>query len=343
MRRIGEISAGLPSLQMPVFSADQWKVMVIDAAVLGMLGCIDALLTSVIADNLTKQQHNSDKELIGQGAGNVMSGLFGGLPGAGATMGTVVNIQAGGRTALSGITRAVILLVVVVWAADLTANIPLAVLAGIAIKVGIDIIDWGFLKRAHRVSGKGSLIMYGVILLTVFVDLITAVGIGLFVANVITIRRMSDLQASGLEGVRSHRDTSVDMIPEEREILRLANERIMLFKLNGPMIFGLAKAISRKSIEIANCDAIILDFGSVPHMGVTSSLALEEMIEENVNDGREVYIVGAQGQTWDRLVDLGITSIIPPSNILANRPKAMRMALEHIDRAQQPNEQPETA
>jgi SulP family sulfate permease len=343
MRRIGEISAGLPSLQMPVFSADQWKVMLIDAAVLGMLGCIDALLTSVIADNLTKQQHNSDKELIGQGAGNIMSGLFGGLPGAGATMGTVVNIQTGGRTALSGITRAMILLVVVIWAAELTANIPLAVLAGIAIKVGIDIIDWGFLKRAHRVSGKGALIMYGVILLTVFVDLITAVGIGLFVANVITIRRMSDLQASGLEGVRSHQDTSVAMIPEEREILRLANGRIMLFKLNGPMIFGLAKAISRKSIEIENCDAIILDFGSVPHMGVTSSLALEEMIEENVNDGRAVYIVGAQGQTWDRLVDLGITSIIPPSNILANRPKAMRMALEHIDRAQQANEQPETA
>ena len=335
LRRIGEIPAGLPSFQMPVFSAEQWKVMIIDAMVLGMLGCIDALLTSVIADNLTKQQHNSDKELIGQGTGNVMSGFFGGLPGAGATMGTVVNIQAGGRTALSGITRALILLIVVVWAADLTASIPLAVLAGIAIKVGIDIIDWGFLKRAHRVSGKGAIIMYGVILLTVFVDLITAVGIGLFVANVITIRRLSDLQSSGLRGVRSHKDTSISMIPEERELLRLANERIMLFHLNGPMIFGLAKAIARKSIEIENCDAIILDFGAVPHMGVSSSLALEEMIEENVEAGREIYIVGAQGQTWKRLEDLGIPSILPASNIINNRVKALRSALEHIENKQQ--------
>ena len=338
MRRIGEIPAGLPSFQMPVFSAEQWKLMIIDALVLGMLGCIDALLTSVIADNLTKQQHNSDKELIGQGAGNIMSGLFGGLPGAGATMGTVVNIQSGGRTALSGITRALILLVVVVWAAELTASIPLAVLAGIAIKVGIDIIDWSFLKRAHRVSGKGAFIMYGVILLTVFVDLITAVGIGLFVANVITIRRMSDLQSTGLKGVRSHKDMTIPMIPEERELLRLANERIMLFHLNGPMIFGLAKAIARKSIEIENCDAIVLDFGAVPHMGVSSSLALEEMIEENVEAGRDVYIVGAQGQTWKRLEDLGVTSVVPASNILKSRVKALRSALEKIEQKQSEQE-----
>jgi len=331
VRRIGEIPAGLPSFQMPVFSIDQWTVMILNAAVLGMLGCIDALLTSVIADNLTKQQHNSDKELIGQGAGNIMSGLFGGLPGAGATMGTVVNIQAGGRTALSGITRALILLVVVVWAADLTASIPLAVLAGIAIKVGIDIIDWGFLKRAHRVSGKGAIIMYGVILLTVFVDLIAAVGIGLFVANVITIRRLSDLQSSGLRGVRSHKDESINMIPEERELLRQANERIMLFHLNGPMIFGLAKAIARKSMEIEDCDAIILDFGAVPHLGVSSSLALEEMIKENVEAGRNIYIVGAQGQTLKRLEDLGIPALLPASNIMNNRVKALRSALEYVE------------
>ena len=221
-----------------------------------------------------------------------------------------------------------------VWAADLTASIPLAVLAGIAIKVGIDIIDWGFLKRAHRVSGKGAIIMYGVILLTVFVDLITAVGIGLFVANVITIRRLSDLQSGGLRGVRSHKDTSIALMPEERELLRLANERIMLFHLNGPMIFGLAKAIARKSIEIENCDAIILDFGAVPHMGVSSSLALEEMIEENVKAGREIYIVGAQGQTWKRLEDLGIPSILPASNIMNIRVKALRAALEHIEQKQ---------
>ncbi|HIK46423.1 MAG TPA: SulP family inorganic anion transporter, partial [Leptolyngbyaceae cyanobacterium M65_K2018_010] len=152
IRRIGEIPMGLPSLQLPMFSAAQLRIMLVDGLVLGMLGCIDALLTAMIADSITRTQHDSDKELIGQGLGNLMSGLFGGMPGAGATMGTVVNIQAGGRTALSGLIRASILLVVVLWAAPLTKVIPLAVLAGIAVKVGFDILDWSFLKRAHHVS-----------------------------------------------------------------------------------------------------------------------------------------------------------------------------------------------
>jgi len=162
--------------------------MLIDAFVLAALGCIDALLTSMVADSLTRTQHNSDKELIGQGLGNLASGLFGGLAGAGATMGTVVNIQTGGRTALSGLVRAILLMVVVLGAANLIAPIPLAVLAGIAVKVGFDILDWSFLKRAHSVSWKGTMIMYGVLFLTVFVDLIVAVGVGVFIANILKCR-----------------------------------------------------------------------------------------------------------------------------------------------------------
>lgn len=117
IRRIGEIPTGLPQLQMPVFSPGQITIMLIDGAVLGMLGCIDTLLTAVIADSITRTHHNSDKELIGQGIGNLVSGLCGGLPGAGATMGTVVNIQTGAKTALSGLTRAIILLIVLLGAA----------------------------------------------------------------------------------------------------------------------------------------------------------------------------------------------------------------------------------
>ncbi|MEL6454471.1 MAG: SulP family inorganic anion transporter, partial [Cyanobacteria bacterium J06623_5] len=184
IRRIGEIPLALPTLNMPFFTGDQVRNMLIDAGVLGMLGSIDALLTSVVADSLTRTEHDSNKELVGQGIGNIISGLFGGLPGAGATMGTVVNIKAGGTTALSGLFRAVILLVVVLGASRLTQPIPLAVLAGIIIKVGLDIIDWGFLKRAHYLSRKSAAIMYGVIFLTVFVDLVIAVGIGVFVANI---------------------------------------------------------------------------------------------------------------------------------------------------------------
>ena len=175
LRRIPEFSADFPSLQMPNFTGGQLRVMVVNGAVLGMLGCIDALLTSVVADSLTRTEHDSNKELIGQGLGNVASGLFGGLPGAGATMGTVVNIQAGGRSALSGIVRALILMLVILLFAGAASAIPLAVLAGIALKVGFDIIDWSFLQRAHHLSIKAACITYGVIALTVLVDLIWAV------------------------------------------------------------------------------------------------------------------------------------------------------------------------
>ncbi|NET37755.1 MAG: SulP family inorganic anion transporter, partial [Cyanothece sp. SIO1E1] len=273
IRRIGEIPAGFPAMQIPTFSADQLQLMFVDAAVLGMLGCIDALLTSVVADSLTRTEHNSNKELIGQGLGNLMSGLFGGIAGAGATMGTVVNIQTGGRTALSGLTRAGVLLVVILGAANLAATIPLAVLAGIALKVGIDIIDWNFLKRAHQISIKGALIMYGVILLTVLVDLIAAVGIGVFIANILTIERMSLLQAESVKTI-TDADDVVLLNTNEKRWLDEAKGRVLLFQLSGPMLFGVAKAIAREHNAIGVCDAIVFDLSEVPHLGVTASLAL---------------------------------------------------------------------
>ena len=325
IRRIGEIPRSLPALQMPMFSADQLQLMCVDAAVLGMLGCIDALLTSVVADSLTRTEHNSNKELIGQGLGNIASGLFGGIAGAGATMGTVVNIQAGGRTALSGLTRAFILLFVILAAANLAATIPLAVLAGIALKVGVDIIDWDFLKRAHKISWKAALIMYSVIALTVLVDLIAAVGIGVFVANILTIEKMSKLRAESIQTI-TDADDAIRLNAEEKRWLDEGNGRVLLFQLSGPMIFGVAKAIAREHNAIGECDAIVFDLSDVPHMGVTASLTIENAIQEAVENGRAVYIVGAAGQTKRRLEKLGLFSLISPDNLYMNRAEALKHA-----------------
>jgi SulP family sulfate permease len=329
IRRIGEIPTGFPAMQVPTFSASQLQLMFADAAVLGMLGCIDALLTSVIADSLTRTEHDSNKELIGQGLGNLMSGLFGGIAGAGATMGTVVNIQTGGRTALSGLTRAGILLVVILGAANLAATIPLAVLAGIALKVGIDIIDWSFLKRAHQISTKGALIMYGVILLTVLVDLIVAVGVGVFVANILTIERMSALQAKSVQTI-TDADDAILLNPNEKRWLDEGKGRVLLFQLSGPMIFGVAKAISRQHNAIRDCDAIVFDLSDVPHLGVTASLALENAVEEAVENGRHVFIVGASGQTKRRLGKLNVFNLIPPDNLYMDRAEALKEAVATI-------------
>ncbi|MGB1291463.1 MAG: SulP family inorganic anion transporter, partial [Pseudoalteromonas sp.] len=165
IRRIGEIPSGLPSFIFPTFSADLFTEMVIDALVLGTLGCIDTLLTAVIGDSLTRTEHDSDKELRGQGIANMVAGLFGALPGAGATMGTVVNVQVGARSPLAGILRAFILMAVVFVAGSLTEPIPMAVLAGIAVYVGINILDWSFIQRAHKLSILQMSIMYGVMML----------------------------------------------------------------------------------------------------------------------------------------------------------------------------------
>ncbi|MEM6751869.1 MAG: SulP family inorganic anion transporter [Cyanobacteria bacterium P01_C01_bin.38] len=327
--RIGAFEAGIPSFRIPVFSAAQFRTMLVDSLVLGMLGCIDALLTSVVADSLTRTEHDSNKELIGQGIGNIVSGLFGGLPGAGATMGTVVNIQAGARTAVSGLTRALILVVVVLGAASLTSVIPKAVLAGIALKVGIDIIDWSFLKRAHKVSPKAALIMYGVIILTVFVDLIVAVGVGVFVANILTIERLSNLRSEEVQTI-TDADDAIHLNNVERDLLDRANNRVLLFRLEGPMIFGVAKAIAREQTAMKDHDVLILDLTDVPHMGVTSSLALENAIKEAIDNGRHVFIVGAQGKIKQRLQKLGILNMIPPHHIVMQREEALRLALNLV-------------
>lgn len=323
---VGKIPTGLPQFQMPYFTASQFRVMLIDALVLGMLGCIDALLTSVVADSLTRTEHDSNKELIGQGLGNLASGLFGGIAGAGATMGTVVNIQAGGRTAVSGLTRALVLLVVVLGASGLTQNIPMAVLAGIALKVGINIIDWGFLKRAHKVSIKAALIMYGVIALTVFVDLMVAVGVGLFIANILTIDRLTSLQSEEVKAI-SDSDDEIDLNDEEKALLDKANGRVLLFKLSGPMIFGVAKAISREHNAMKHCEALIVDLSEVPMMGVTSSLALENAIKEAIDEGRQVFIVGASAKIQKRLDKFGIPQMLPPDHILMDRQQALQKAI----------------
>ena len=326
LRTIPEFSAAFPSFQLPTFSSGQLRLMVIDAAVLGMLGCIDALLTSVVADSLTRTEHNSNKELIGQGLANVVSGLFGAMPGAGATMGTVVNIQSGGRTALSGIVRAMVLMLVVLLAAPLASRIPLAVLAGIAVKVGIDIIDWDFLQRAHHLSVKAAVITYGVIALTVLVDLIAAVGIGVFVANVLTIDRMSTLQSRKVKTI-STTDDDVELSDEEQQLLDRASGMVLLFQLAGPMIFGVAKAISREHNAISNCQAVVFDLSEVSHLGVTAAIALENAVKEAMEVGRDVFMVGVSGSTENRLRKLKLLERLPEGHLTADRLSALRLAV----------------
>ena len=179
---------------MPAFSASTFPIVLEAAVILAALGAIDSLLTSLVADNMTRTRHDSDRELVGQGIGNTLAGLFGAIPGAGATMRTVINIRTGGQTRISGMLHSVLLLAIVISLAPLAELIPHAALASILIKVGYDIIDVAYLKRAHRGPRLDLALMALVLLLTVFVDLITAVAAGVVVASLAFVKQLADEQ-----------------------------------------------------------------------------------------------------------------------------------------------------
>lgn len=242
-------------------------------------------------------------------------------------MRTVINVQSGGRTPLSGMIHATVLTVVVLGAGALTEPIPRAVLAGILIKVGIDIIDWGFLKRAHRLSTKGAGLMYLVLGLTVFVDLITAVAVGVFVANLLTIKSLTDLQVENMRAV-TQGDNENWLTPEERSLLKAAKGRILMFRLSGPMSFGAAKAISRQLAIVENYEILILDLTSVPRLGITALLAIETMLKDALAKKRQVFLVGAFGQVQRRLLCLDIMRHLPPTHKVSQRLEALQKAVK---------------
>jgi SulP family sulfate permease len=328
LNRIGAIPEGGLRFVLPDFSQHLPELLKA-GMVLALLGAIDSLLTSLVADNITQTSHDSNRELIGQGIANTASGLLSGLPGAGATMRTVINIKSGGTTPLSGMTHSVVLLLVLLGAGSMAAEIPTALLAGILIKVGLDIIDWGFLLRAHRLSVKTAALMYAVMLMTVFWDLIWGVLVGMFVANLLTVDAITQTQLQGMDednpidgGVALGSDLSM----EEQRLIQSCGNQLMLFRLKGPMSFGAAKGISSRIGLVSNCRVLILDISDVPRMGVTAALALERMVEEAQALGRLTFVAGANQRLQERLKKFGITAL------MTTRQEALERSSEYISR-----------
>ncbi|WP_017307099.1 SulP family inorganic anion transporter [Spirulina subsalsa] len=344
--RIGPIPRGLPTPRFPTFSLNELTDMFRYALMLAVLGAIDSLLTSLVADSISRTQHDSDRELIGQGIGNLLSGLFGGLPGAGATMRTVVNVQSGGKTPLSGMIHAFVLLIVVLQAGPLTAQIPLAVLAGLLLKVGIEILDWGFIKRSPRLSLKGTGIMYLVLFLTVFVDLITAVLVGAFVADTLTIKRLTDVQSDRIQAITDPTTQNHNLTPREQELLTQGKGDILLVQLGGPMSFGAAKSITRRMTHVKQYRALVLDLSEVPTIGVTAALAIESIVQDAIANHRQVWIVTNPGQVQNRIEQLELNKLtkprkakkevgasplpLPQIHQITNRSQALQSAFEYI-------------
>ena len=324
INRIGAIPDGGLRLVIPRFT-EHLPELVKAGMVLALLGAIDSLLTSLVADNITQTNHDSNRELIGQGIANASAGFLSGLPGAGATMRTVINIKSGGQTPLSGMTHSVVLLMVLLGAGPLAAQIPTALLAGILIKVGLDLIDWGFLLRAHRLSAKTAALMYAVLLMTVFWDLIWGVLVGMFIANLLTVDSITRSQLESMEEdnpVEAAVALHANLSEEEEALIHRCGRDLMLFRLRGPLSFGAAKGISSRMNLIQSYRVLILDITEVPRIGVTASLAVERMVQEARDAGRSLFIAGGNHDLQKRLRQFGVDGELRDTRLEALREAA---------------------
>lgn len=327
---IGTIPQGLPTLIVPAMHFDAMTLVIEEAVVLAVLGSIDSLLTSLVCDNMTRTQHNSKRELIGQGIGNMISGLFGGLPGAGATMRSVVNIRSGGRTPISGALHALVLVAILAGAGPLAERIPLAVLSGILLKVGVDIIDWRFLRHIFQAPRADVLIMSIVLLTTVLVDLITAVGVGVVLASLFFVKQMADLELANLTVITGSTE-SLQLSEEEAAILDRNKGRLVLIHVDGPMGFGSAKDMVRRLESVrqfASFKCVVLDLSGVPIIDGTAALSVEDMLRMIQAHGQHLFFVGMQPAVTEVLKGLGVLRLVRPGHHYPRRLEALRHAAQ---------------
>ena len=313
---IGTIPSGLPSFQLSnimTVDASAYGLILEYAVVLAVLGSIDSLLTSVIADNMTKTKHNSNRELIGQGIGNMIAAAFGGIPGAGATKGTVVNINSGGRTRLSGALHGLFLLAVLLGLGSLAAHIPLCVLAGLLIPIGFKIIDFKGLKHLLAVPRADAFVLIIVLLITTFGSLIQAVGVGIALASLLFMKKASDIGEKGMEvGPVSDFDGSKPW-QDELPFYDQFKERVIIKHLYGPLFFGFTSHFKDEIKRLGgDIDALIIRMDRVPYIDQSGLYALEESIFDLRAQGIEVLLIGLQEQPRDLLTSIDIIPDLVP-------------------------------
>ena len=291
-RPIEEIPSGLPIPNLAIFtdfSFSSLSPFIFTALTLSLLGAIDSLLTSVVADNMTKTKHKPNKELIGQGIGNSIAAIFGGIPGAGATIRTVVNINAGGKTRLSGMMAGILLLIILLALGPIASQIPAAVLAGILITVGIGVMDYKGLKAIPKMPRPEVIIMLVVLVLSSVWNLVYAVGIGLVIASLMFMKKMGDLTAKrsdvkSLKKEKSWKD-EVDF-PEDLK------EEVFIKHIKGPLFFGSTSDFQQLAKQIPDAaSTIVIRMGRMAYIDQSGLYALEDVLIDLIKEGKTVLLV----------------------------------------------------
>ncbi|QPJ62829.1 MAG: SulP family inorganic anion transporter [Candidatus Nitronauta litoralis] len=319
---IGHIPSKLPDLTLGAvtnLAVNDLQQLYIPAITLALLGSIDSLLTSVIADNVTKSRHDSNQELMGQGIGNIISGSIGGLPGAGTTMSTLVNTNSGATSRLSGMVHGFSLILVLTLGASLAGNIPIPVLAGILITVGIGIIDYKGLRHIKILPRTETMVMGLVLFMTVFADLIQAVAIGMIFSTFLFMKKMSDLMEHQTEvaPLDSYQNETISENKDDSVcLMNDISQFIFVKKLSGPLFFGFASAFQDIAKKLQNIPILILNVTDVPYIDQTGLYALEEVMLDLKSHGVTVFISGLQDQPRDMLTKVEIIPSLVPEEYL---------------------------
>jgi SulP family sulfate permease len=322
---IGHIPTELPKLIMPSLDIAHLTFMVTTALSLAVLGSIDSLLTSLVADSLTKTNHNPNKELLAQGMGNSLAALVGGIPGAGATMRTVVNVKAGGTTRFSGILHALVLLLIMLIFGGEAEMIPMAVLSGILIKVGIDIVDYRFLRILKKAPRHDTIVMFAVLGLTVFVDLIVAVGVGIVLASILLTYRIANQTSTQIHEI------PIDIEEHElsREVQESTKYSIRVVDINGPFFFGSTSQIVGKIGQLLGTQIVIFNCRNVPFIDYSAVFALSEKIMKLNGHGIMTMLVFSE-DIAESLKKCEITKLLPKEHIFTTLEDAVKHAERHF-------------
>lgn len=306
---LGPLDSVAPTLQAFTMSQADMNTMLFAALSIALLGSIDSLLASMSADAKTHTYHNSDRELMGQGLGNLVAGLFGAVPGAGATVRTMTNIHWGGRTRLSGMVCSGVLLITLLALSMLLEHIPVAVLSGILIKVALDIIDWRYLRRFRTAPRTGLSLMFMVMGLTVVFNLILAVAVGIIAASLLFVKRMADVE---LEAIKTFDDTAgaTSLDPDEARAMDRLGGKALMIRLSGPMSFGAANRLHRRLAGYERYQVLLLDLREVSSADSSATLALENIINNARDDNHTVIVVGLNTAVARSFANLGVLPLI---------------------------------
>ena len=314
---IQKIPEGFPKIQLGIFSEFSFMQIVPyvgSAITLALLGAIDSLLTSVVADNITKTRHLPNKELIGQGIGNSIGSLFGGIPGAGATIRTVVNIQSGGKTKLSGMVASIALLIILLILSPLASKIPAAVLAGILVTVGIGVMDYKGLKALNKIPKSEVVVMVVVLLLSVLWNLVYAVGIGLILAALFFMKKMGDLSK---EEARILSAVNEKTWMDETQLSNSFLENVFIKHLNGPLFFGFTSEFITVSKQIPKTASIvIIRMDRVPYIDQSGLFALEDVLMDLNQKNIDCLMVGVKSQPKHLMKSIQIIDKLIPEDRL---------------------------